>query len=81
MTANTGRTRYTIRAAAALDLEEVRYFCIALAEDEDGAEFGLTFTIPLDELTEQGRNLSQDTYSVSDSFGRTVYGAVAGLER
>jgi hypothetical protein len=66
-----------IVAAAAVELPDVETYCVALATDEYGEEFGLSFQVPLDgEYDDQDRRLGMDTYSISDNVGRTVYGGI-----
>jgi Immunity protein 10 len=76
----TGSGRYIIHAADALDLDDLRCFCVALAEHEGDNGFALMFMVPLDEYTDQDRSLGMATYAISDGLGRTVYGGVASWE-
>ena len=70
----------TIVAAAAVELADVETYCVALATDEYGEQFGLSFQVPLSgEYDEQDRRLGMDTYAISDHLGNTVYGGVLGV--
>ncbi|BCJ56346.1 hypothetical protein Asp14428_78210 [Actinoplanes sp. NBRC 14428] len=66
-----------IVAAAAVELSDVETFCVALATDEHGEKFGLSFQVPLSgEYDDQERRLEMNTYSISDNLGRTAYGGI-----
>ena len=70
----------TIVAAAAVELADVETYCVALATDEYGEQFGLSFQVPLSgEYDEQDRRLGMDTYSISDHLGRSVYGGIIAI--
>jgi hypothetical protein len=63
--------------AAAVALADVDTFCVAMATDEHGEQFGLSFQVPIDgEYDDQDRRLGMDTYSISDHLGRTAYGGI-----
>lgn len=71
----------TIAAAAAVELEDVETFCVAMATDQYGEQFGLSFEVPISgEYDEQDRRLGMDTYSISDQLGRTIYGGILAIE-
>lgn len=64
-------------AAAAVELADVDTFCVAMATDEYGQKFGLSFQVPISgEYDEQDERLEMNTYSISDHVGRTEYGGV-----
>lgn len=67
----------SVVGAAAVEMADVETFCVAMAADEDGEQFGLSFQVPIDgEYDEQDRRLGMNTYSISDHMGRTVYGGI-----
>ena len=52
-------------------------FCVAMATDEHGERFGLSFQVPNNgDYDEQDRRLGMNTYSIGDHLGRTVYGGI-----
>jgi hypothetical protein len=63
--------------AAAVELADVEVFCLAMATDEHGERFGLSFQVPISgDYDEQDRRLGMNTYSIGDHLGRTVYGGI-----
>jgi hypothetical protein len=66
-----------VLGAAAVEWDDVNTFCVAMATDAYGEQFGLTFQVPIDgEYEDQDRRLAQNTYSISDHLGRTIYGGI-----
>ncbi|WP_213009453.1 Imm10 family immunity protein [Paractinoplanes toevensis] len=67
-------------SAAAVELPDVETYCVAMATDEYGEQFGLTFQVPLSgEYDEQDRRLGMDTYSISNHLGRSIYGGIIAI--
>jgi Immunity protein 10 len=63
--------------AAAVELADVEVFCLAMATDENGERFGLSFQVPISgDYDEQDQRLGMNTYSISDHMGRTLYGGI-----
>jgi hypothetical protein len=51
--------------AAAVELADVEVFCLAMATDEDGERFGLSFEVPISgDYDEQDWRLGMNTYSI-----------------